>query len=75
MNMLFKLKRQLNDLSQKQRKIITGALTALLILAIFLVVETPAAMSAANTRQLPIYSVERDQKMVSLSFDAAWGDA
>lgn len=32
------------------------------------------AVSAANTRLLPIYSVERDQKMVSLSFDAAWGN-
>ncbi len=32
------------------------------------------AAEAANTRLLPIYSVERDQKMVSLSFDAAWGN-
>ena len=35
----------------------------------------PAAVGAAGTdRQLPIYCVQRDQKMVSLSFDAAWGD-
>ena len=26
-------------------------------------------------RQLPIYCVQRDQKVVSVSFDAAWGDA
>ena len=24
--------------------------------------------------ELPIYCVERDQKMLSISFDAAWGD-
>lgn len=31
--------------------------------------------AAATARQLPIYCVQRDQKVVSLSFDAAWGDA
>ena len=34
-----------------------------------------AALLAAATRQLPIYCVERDQKVCSISFDAAWGDA
>ena len=34
----------------------------------------PAAVRAsAATRQLPIYCVERDQKVCSISFDAAWG--
>ena len=34
----------------------------------------PAAVSAAATqRQLPIYCVERDQKVCAISFDAAWG--
>ena len=44
------------------------------IAASLLAVASPAAMTAANTRLLPIYSVERDQKMVALSFDAAWGN-
>ena len=36
---------------------------------------SPKAVGAATTeRQLPIYCVQRDQKVVSLSFDAAWGD-
>lgn len=36
---------------------------------------TPASVTAAATqRQLPIYCVERDQKVCSISFDAAWGD-
>lgn len=41
----------------------------------FYVVNYPAAVGAsAATRQLPIYCVQRDQKLVSISFDAAWGD-
>ena len=36
--------------------------------------QEPAAVSAsAATRQLPIYCVQRDQKVCSISFDAAWG--
>ena len=30
--------------------------------------------AAATTRQLPIYSVERSQKVCAISFDAAWGE-
>ena len=44
--------------------------------AIFWAVSYPAGTPAsAVQRQLPIYSVEREQKMCSVSFDAAWGDA
>lgn len=43
--------------------------------AIFYVVNFPPAVgAAATTRQLPIYCVQRDQKLVSISFDAAWGN-
>ena len=36
---------------------------------------SPRAVGAAATqRQLPIYCVQKDYKVVSLSFDAAWGD-
>ena len=35
----------------------------------------PASVTAAAAqRQLPIYCVERDQKVCSISFDAAWDD-
>ncbi len=41
----------------------------------FLAVNSPGAVTATATqRQLPIYCVQRDQKMISISFDAAWGD-
>ena len=44
--------------------------------AMFYVVNYPAAVGASSAaRQLPIYCVQRDQKLVSISFDAAWGDA
>lgn len=47
----------------------------LLSAAIFAAVNAPAAVSAAAAvRQLPIYCVERDQKVCAISFDAAWGD-
>lgn len=30
--------------------------------------------ATANTRQLPIYSVSKEEKVLSISFDAAWGN-
>ena len=43
--------------------------------AIFYVVNFPPVVgAAATTRQLPIYCVQRDQKLVAISFDAAWGN-
>ena len=42
---------------------------------IFAVVCSPAVVgAAAATRKLPVYSVQRDGKYVSLTFDAAWGN-
>ena len=46
------------------------------ILALCLLVNLPGAVTtAAGSRQLPIYCVEKDAKVCSLSFDAAWGNA
>ena len=51
------------------------AVCALLAALMFAVVNVPAVISASGTaRQLPIYCVQRDQKVVSISFDAAWGN-
>ena len=48
---------------------------ALLTFAVFWVVNAPASVAASvATRQLPIYCVERDDKTISISFDAAWGE-
>ena len=53
----------------------TGLACLLLAAAMFYVVNFPATVGAsASARQLPIYCVQRDQKLVSISFDAAWGN-
>ena len=58
-----------------KRKLLTVLACALAAAATFCAVHYPAAVSAAAAdRQLPIYCVQRDQKMVAISFDAAWGD-
>jgi len=54
---------------------LVAASCLLVALAMFYVVNHPAIVgTAAAARQLPIYCVQRDQKVVSLSFDAAWGN-
>ena len=47
----------------------------LVIVLMFWTVNNPAIVGAsASTRLLPVYSVQRDDKVVALSFDAAWGN-
>lgn len=58
-----------------QKRHLVLAAGAILALVIFCVVNAPAAVTASvATRQLPIYCVDRDDNMVSISFDAAWGN-
>ena len=57
------------------RRWLTAAGTVLSAAIIFWVVNYPAAVGvSATARQLPIYCVQREQKVVSISFDAAWGN-
>lgn len=59
-----------------RHKYITILAGVILAAGIFLAATVPAAISASATeRQLPIYCVNRDQKVCAISFDAAWGDA
>lgn len=61
-----------SEKNEKTAKIAAFALVAVLLIA---AVEVPDFVTAgAAKRELPIYSVERDKKMVSLSLDAAWGN-
>ena len=47
----------------------------LIAFAVFWVVNAPATVATSvATRQLPIYCVDRDDNVISISFDAAWGD-
>jgi len=58
-----------------RRKVLAavGCLAAAILMC--WVAASPKAVGAAATeRQLPIYCVQKDYKVVSLSFDAAWGN-
>lgn len=47
----------------------------ILALAIFWAVNSPPSVAASvATRQLPIYCVDRSDNVISISFDAAWGN-
>jgi polysaccharide deacetylase family sporulation protein PdaB len=52
-----------------------AVITALLLsAALFYAVTYPSSVSvSASGRQLPIYSVERQDQSISISFDASWG--
>lgn len=57
------------------RRKLAAAGAAAAAAAILWVVNYPAAVGvSAAVRQLPIYCVQREQKVVAISFDAAWGD-
>ena len=58
-----------------RRTYLTAFVCLLATCAMFWTVNYPAAVGAsASPRQLPIYCVQRDQKLLSISFDAAWGN-
>ena len=50
------------------------ALFVCILFAVHLGDEAIAASSTYGDRELPIYSVETEEKKISISFDAAWGD-
>lgn len=59
----------------RRRGLLGSIALALAVVAIFWVVNSPSVVGAsASDRQLPIYNVKRDNKAVSLTFDAAWGN-
>lgn len=63
------------ELLQKHRGALSGIAFVILVILMFWTVNNPAIVGAsASSRQLPVYSVQRDDKVVALSFDAAWGN-
>lgn len=60
----------------RKRKTVLSALALLLtVVLIFWAVNAPVLVGvSASQRQLPIYSVQREDKVVAISFDAAWGN-
>lgn len=65
----------LHSLLLKYRKWLSMTGMIALVALIFWAVNTPAIVGASATqRQLPVYSVQRSDKLIALSFDAAWGN-
>lgn len=65
----------LHGLFEKHRRTLSVAGMIVLVALIFWTVNTPAIVGASATqRQLPVYSVQRSDKVAALSFDAAWGN-
>lgn len=60
---------------QKNKRVFSALGLVLAVVLILWTVNNPAIVGASATqRQLPIYSVQRDDKVVAISFDAAWGN-
>lgn len=60
---------------KRQRALLSALPLLMTVTAIFFVVLSPMAIrTSAAKRKLPIYCVQRDDKCVSLTFDAAWGN-
>ena len=58
-----------------KRKIKTlGLCFALVLVGCMGVSKVVTVTNTVNGKELPIYSVETEEKKVALSFDAAWGD-
>ena len=59
----------------KNRRLLSGLGLILAVALIFCAVSSPAIVGVSSAkRSLPVYSVERSDKLVALSFDAAWGN-
>ena len=58
------------------RSFLGSVMLAVAVALLFVAAATPSFISAAamKDRKLPVYSVERDDTCVSLTFDAAWGN-
>ena len=59
----------------KHRRVLSALVLLLIVILIFWAVNTPVLVGAsASQRQLPVYCVQRQDKVVAISFDAAWGN-
>ena len=60
---------------REHRRLLSGLGLLLAVALIFWAVSSPAIVGvSASKRSLPVYSVERSDKLLAISFDAAWGN-
>lgn len=66
----------MNEHARYNRGFLGSVTLAVAVALLFLAAATPTFISTAalKQRKLPVYSVQRDDKCVSLTFDAAWGN-
>jgi len=57
------------------RKILPYAALAVVLVGYVSMREGASLMTAVATRELPVYNVDTEEKVLSISFDAAWGRA
>ncbi|MEG0941162.1 MAG: polysaccharide deacetylase family protein [Oscillospiraceae bacterium] len=72
------MKNQINAVKRwvlRNKRASVSILALLILIGLPWAINSPAIIGAsATTRELPIYCVDRDNKCVSLTFDAAWGN-
>ena len=61
-------------IARKKSLLSTFSFLAAIFLMFYVTCSPRIVGASANQRVLPIYSVERDNKAIALSFDAAWGN-
>ena len=63
-------------LGKRKIKVLAAAAMALVLvaLAVFLWQAPSTAVSAAQNKQIPVYCVSTEEKKVSVTFDASWGN-
>jgi polysaccharide deacetylase family sporulation protein PdaB len=73
-----KIQNKLKAIKESMQEVSTWiqalALFVCLLLVVYLGDAAVAANSSYGERELPIYSVQTEEKKISISFDAAWGD-
>lgn len=61
------------DAPRKKQPLLAGAMALLVLLGACYIGKVNGLEVMARKRDLPIYSVERDDNKIAISFDAAWG--
>lgn len=66
---------QMKEIFKRYRMVLSGLGFVFVLVLIFWLVNSPVIVGvSAAQRKLPIYSVQREDKTVAISFDAAWGN-
>lgn len=66
-------KKRLGSLPIRRLALVLGL--AVVSIAYATLRQGPSLMAAVTTRELPVYNVDTQEKVLSISFDAAWGSA